>query len=141
MADAPERPLAGESEPDVEEVCRQIGRELLGIHIDTYGKGAAEAKVYIHEDSVLVILDGLELQKNEEFMIEKGMGANVVQIRSGFQEAIETTFRAAVERATGRKVVSFASITKLAPNYVAELFRLAPAEDPILADRGAVTDE
>jgi hypothetical protein len=42
-----------------------------------------------------------------------------------YQQAIETTFRAAVERATGRRVVSFASITKLSPHYVVEVFRLA----------------
>ena len=45
------------------------------------------------------------------------------------EQAIETTFRSAVERATGRRVVSFASATKLAPNYVVEVFRLGPAKD------------
>jgi uncharacterized protein YbcI len=110
-------------------VEEEIGRELLAIHHDTYGKGAAEVLVYLHDDSVLVILDGLELQQNEEFMIGAGMADKVVQIRTSFQEAIETTFRAAVERATGRRVISFASITKLDPNYAAEVFRLAPAEE------------
>ena len=48
--------------------------------------------------------------------------------------AIETTFRAAVERATGRRVVSFASVIKLDPNYSVEIFRLGEAGDVPLAE-------
>jgi hypothetical protein len=43
-----------------------------------------------------------------------------------FQEAIETTFSSAVERATGRRVIAFLSQTNLDPNFAVEIFRLAP---------------
>ena len=42
-----------------------------------------------------------------------------------YEAAIETTFQAAVERATGRRVVSFVSATKLSPNYAVEIFHAA----------------
>jgi uncharacterized protein YbcI len=108
-------------------VEQQLSRELLGIHTESYGRGAGRARVHILDDMVVCLLDDLELLPNEEFLIGAGHGHAVIDVRGQYQQAIETTFTAAVERATGRRVVSFASITKLDPNYVVELFRLGPA--------------
>jgi hypothetical protein len=82
------------------------------------------------------MLDELELLPHEEFMIDAGRADTVVEIRMHYQQAIETIFRAAVERATARRVVSFASITKLSPNYVVDVFRLGPRKDAPLPDAG-----
>jgi len=106
-----------------------LAEELLAIHIDSYGKGAGRTTVHLLDDAVICFLDDLELQRSEHFLIEAGRGDTVTQVRSDYQAAIETTFRAAVERATGRRVISFASVTKLSPNYVIEIFRLAPREE------------
>lgn len=109
-----------------------IARELLAIHEDTYGASAEAVKVLLSEDAVVVIFDGLELQRSEEFLIESGRGDSVITVRGQFQQAIEGTYRAAVERSTGRSVVSFASVTKLDPNYAVEIFRLDPrTNDPL----------
>jgi uncharacterized protein YbcI len=104
----------------------QLARDLLQIYEDSYGVGADVVKVLSDENAIVVFLDGLRLQRNEEFLVEQGQGDQVVQTRQQFQQAIETPFRAAVERATGRRVVSFASITMLDPTYAIEIFRLAP---------------
>ena len=106
-------------------VERALAIELLRIHEESYGKGAREARVHVLGDIVFCLLDGLELLPNEDFLIGAGKGDAVVDVGMRYQQAIETTFRAAVERATGRRVVSFASITKLSPHYVVEVFRLA----------------
>lgn len=108
---------------------RALGEELMKLHKASYGKGAQTVRVHIDDDMVVCLLDDIELLPNEEFMIGAGQGDAVIDIRSRYQSAIETTFRAAVERSTGRRVVSFASITKLSPNYVVELFRLGPAKE------------
>jgi hypothetical protein len=50
----------------------------------------------------------------------------VLNLRSKYQQAIETTFSAAVERATGRRVIAFASHTVLHPHFAVEIFRLEP---------------
>jgi uncharacterized protein YbcI len=107
---------------------RQIGEELLALHRAAYGKGAGKVRVHILDDLVILILDELELMPNEEFLIGEGEGEAVIQVRSRYQQAIEGPFRAAVERGTGRRVISFASNTKLDPNYAIELFRLGPKE-------------
>lgn len=110
--------------PDTAQVEQQLSEELLRLHCESYGKGATESHVYIHDDLVVCMLDDLELLPNEEFLLDSGMGDGVIEVRGRYQQAIETTFRAAVERITGRRVTSFASVTKLEPNYVVEIFRL-----------------
>ena len=111
------------------EAERQIGEELLRLHSEAYGKGAGKVRVHIMDDLVILVLDELELMPNEEFMIGEGEGDAVIHIRSRYQQAIEMPFRAAVERGTGRRVISFASNTKLDPNYAIEIFRLGPEVD------------
>jgi uncharacterized protein YbcI len=90
--------------------------------------------VTLTDDVVYCLLDGIELLPNEEFMVDAGRGDAVVRIRLEYQQAIEATFRAAVERATGRRVVSFASVTKLSPHYVVEIFRLRPRKQSALPE-------
>jgi len=116
-----------------QDVERALADELLRIHLETYGKGAGSAKALVSDDIIVVMLDDLELLANEEFLVGAGEAQAVIEVRGRYQQAIETTFRGAVERATGRRVVSFASVTKLDPNYAVEIFRLG-------ARRGEVGD-
>jgi uncharacterized protein YbcI len=110
-------------------ITDELARELLAVHEDSYGKSAESIRVHLLEDDVIVFLDGIELQRNEEFLIEKGRSDLVLATRSGFQQSIETTFRAIVERATGRTVTAFLSATSLDPPFCVETFRLAPLPD------------
>lgn len=124
------------SDNDPRVVEDALGADLMRIHRESYGAGAQSSKVIISDDAVIVFLDGLELVPSEAFMIGEGHGDAVIELRGRYQQAIESSFRAAVERATGRRVVSFASITRLDPNYAAEIFRLGPATDtPELEER------
>src|SRR5205085_7312584 len=122
-------PVSDEHGP-VQDVEVAIATELVRILEDSYGTGAGFAKAYINDENVVVFFDDLKLQRSEEYLISAGEGKAVTDVRHHYQQAIETTFRAAVERATGRRVISFASITKLDPNYAVEIFRLGPAEEP-----------
>lgn len=119
-----------ESQVARHDVERALADELLAIHVDNYGKGAGSVKALISEDLIVVMLDDLELQRSEEFLIESGQGRGVIEVRGQFQQAIQTSYRAAVERATGRRVTSFASVTKLDPNYAVEIFRLGDRVQP-----------
>jgi uncharacterized protein YbcI len=113
--------------PSPEAVANGIARGLVAIHHDSYGSAAQDAHVHIVGNMVVAILDDIELLPNEEFMIEHGQAETVKQLRDSFQKAIEPTFRAAVERATGRRVTGFASHTQLEePRFAVEIFRLAP---------------
>jgi uncharacterized protein YbcI len=112
-----------------------LGAELLQIHQESYGATAREVRVHVLEDAVVCFLDGLQLMPSEQFLIEAGRSEAVIEVRSQYQQAIKPTFCAAVERATGRRVVSFISATKLSPTYAVEIFRLAPERPPPSDDR------
>jgi uncharacterized protein YbcI len=113
--------------PSAEAVADEICRDILAIHRESYGRTADEAHAYVLDDTVIVLLDGPELLPNEEFLIRQGHEEAVANLRTQYQKAIEPTFRAAVERATGRRVVGFASHIQLEePRFMAEIFRLEP---------------
>ena len=126
----PDQPLDPEPDPrqeapDAEAIAAELRDEIAAIHRDSYGKGAVEVKAHLLDNVIVVILEGLELLPNEEFMIEQGQAGAVGELRRQFQLAIEPTFRAAAERATGRRVVAFVSHTHLEePRFAVEVFRL-----------------
>jgi uncharacterized protein YbcI len=121
-------PQPGEvARPTAEEIADEICRDLLAIHTGAYGRAAASAQAHLLGDTVIVLLDGLELLPNEEFLISQGHEEVVATVRTQYQKAIGPTFRAAVERATGRRVIGFASHVQLEePRFMAEIFRLEP---------------
>jgi uncharacterized protein YbcI len=124
--EGPEDPGGRRREPPSEaEVRDEISREILRIHDESYGKGASAAHTYLGNGYVVVVLDDPELLPNERFLLENGKHDTVVQVRTQYQHAIQASFRAAVERATGRKVIGFASMTNFNDHpFVAEIFKL-----------------
>jgi uncharacterized protein YbcI len=122
----PGRPDDRREPPSASEVSEEISREILRIHEESYGKGAGQAHAFVGEDFVTVVLDDLELLPNEKFLVEHGDQETVLQVRSQYQRAIRASFSAAIERATGRSVIGFASTTSMGePPFAAEIFRLA----------------
>jgi uncharacterized protein YbcI len=114
--------------PSPDAVAGGIVRDIRAIQRDSYGRAAQDVKAHLVDDTVIVILDDLELLPNEKFMIEQGMADPVRRLRDSFQKAIEPTFRAAVERATGRRVIGFSSHSQVdeEPRFAVEVFRLEP---------------
>ena len=111
--------------PSEQEVINEISREILRIHEESYGKGAGKAITFLVENFVTVVLDDPELLPNEKFLIDNGKHDTVMQVRTQYQHAIQASFRAAIERAIGRKVIGFASTTSVdEPRFVAEIFKL-----------------
>jgi uncharacterized protein YbcI len=115
------------AQPTGPEVTDAICADILAIHRDSYERGAERVQAHVLDDTIVVLLDGLELLPNEELLIEHDRVDAVANLREQFQKAIEPTFRAAVERATGRRVVGFASHFEFseAP-FAVEIFRLGP---------------
>jgi len=111
--------------PTQEQVHEEIGREIMRIHEESYGKGARRAVVVVQGDWVVVVLDEIELLPNEKFLLEKGKGDTVTQVRAQYQLAVQSSFSAAIERATGRTVIGFTSATSIEePRFVVETFKL-----------------
>jgi uncharacterized protein YbcI len=114
-------------EPTDRQVAAEIGEELLRIHHESYGQGAETVQTHFVGDTVIVVMDGLQLLPAEDLLVHNGMDDAVAVVRSQYQKAIEPTFRAAVERSAGRRVVAFSSHVHLhEPRFAVEIFRLAP---------------
>jgi uncharacterized protein YbcI len=95
------------------------------LQLESSGRSAEEARVYLSEDLVVVLLHGLELLPNERYLVENGRAEAVVAVRDQFQQAIGASFRAIVERATGQLVCGFTSHVQVDEEpYAVEVFRL-----------------
>ena len=108
-----------------EAVREEIAQEILKVQENTYGVGARAIKVDVLDDTVLVVID-VELAVSEQTLLNAGHGDAVKAAREAFQDAIASTFKAIVERATGRRVDSFVSHMSVEGPYAVELFRLHP---------------
>ena len=115
------------SSPGIAAMEAEICREVLAIHIESYSRAPANVRAHLWDDTVIVLLDGLELQPNEEFLIAEGHPEQVTSVRNRFQQTISANFEAVVERATGRRVVGFMSQQHVdEPRFAVEIFRLEP---------------
>jgi uncharacterized protein YbcI len=110
---------------DREAAASEISSEILQVHEESYGSGAHEIKTHLLEDLVLIVID-VELTPAEETLLASDNAIQVKRNREDFEAIIEATFRAIVERITGRRVESFLSAMSMDPLFSVELFRLAP---------------
>jgi uncharacterized protein YbcI len=117
--------MTDRSSPAESDVIDEIARELLRVLEESYGTGATETHVHVSGDFVLVVLD-IVLTPAERTLLDAGHADAVKATRESYQTAIAPTFKAIVERATGRTVSGFMSSMSIDPLYAAEIFRLAP---------------
>lgn len=120
--------MSGADERGVDRAVAEaaISEQITTIHTESYDTPVKRAVTHVLDDLVVVVLD-IELSMIETRMIEFGNGNLVHELRHAVQLAEAASFRAVVERATGRRVVAFASHTHLDPPFASELFRLGPS--------------
>lgn len=115
--------MSPESTPTQQDVCSTISEEMVRIHDDSYGPGNATATTYVLDDYVLSVLD-VDLMPSEKLLVSAGREDLVHLARREFQRAIDSTYIAAIERATGRTVEAFVSDIHVEPAFAFELFKL-----------------
>lgn len=104
-----------------------ISQAIVRIHAEHYGKGATQAKTYAWDDLVVTVLRDV-LTTAERTLIEVDKAETVRSVRTTFQFTMEATFRAAIERLTGRRVLSFMSQVDPQNGLGVEVFLLEPVE-------------
>jgi uncharacterized protein YbcI len=110
---------------EVEKAEIEISREIERVHDEAYGGGLRNVNVQVMDDLVVVVMD-VDFNRAESTLVDAGYAESVRKSREEFQSAIAPTFKAIVERATGRTVDAFASRMMMDPPWSAEVFRLAP---------------
>lgn len=136
MHDREPRPLTSLQPPAIDGVLRSaISQAVVRIHADAYGKGATQAKTYVWDNLVVTVLRDV-LTVAERTLIDVDRADTVRDVRMTFQFGLEQTFRAAVERLTGRRVHSFMSQVDPANGLSVEIFLLEPLGGEGGADDG-----
>jgi uncharacterized protein YbcI len=104
-----------------------ISQAVVRIHAEHYGKGATQAKTYAWDNLLVTVLRDV-LTTAERTLVAVGRTDTVREVRTTFQFTMEQTFCAAVERLTGRRVLSFRSQVDPVNGLGVEVFVLEPLE-------------
>jgi uncharacterized protein YbcI len=104
-----------------------ISQAVVRIHAEHYGKGATQAKTYAWDNLLVTVLRDV-LTTAERTLVAVGRTDTVREVRTTFQFTMEQTFCAAVERLTGRRVLSFMSQVDPVNGLGVEVFVLEPLE-------------
>ena len=101
-----------------------VANEIVRLKAQYYGKGPTEAKAYLNDETLVVVLKG-GLTTVEKTLLDAGDAALVRQVRLRFQEVMEQSFIDAVHRLTRQKVATYMSQIVFDPDFCFEFFVLA----------------
>ena len=101
-----------------------VANEIVRLKAQYYGKGPTEAKAFLNDETLVVVLKG-GLTTVEKTLLDAGDAALVRQVRLRFQEVMEQSFIDAVHRLTRQKVATYMSQIVFDPDFCFEFFVLA----------------
>lgn len=104
-------------------ITAEVSNAMVGLKKKFYGRGPNKAKTFINDNYVFCVLDG-GLTPNERTLLDAGEHRLVRQYRLRFQEVMKGPTTEAVERITGRKVVTYHSQILFEPTVAVEVFIL-----------------
>lgn len=113
---------------DDDAMLQAINDELVALHRRHYHRAPVTAKTQLLGDDLVACVMGGVYTEVEKTMIELQRRAVVQDVRSTFQNVMEHRFIEAVERLSGRRVVSFTSNSHVGPDLEIELFFLEAAD-------------
>jgi uncharacterized protein YbcI len=102
-----------------------ISNGLVKLLSDSFGRGPMKAKTFVVDDYVLCVFEDL-LTKAEETLLANGREDVVRRMRLDYQTVMADEFKAVVESATGREVLTYQSQIAFDPPTGFEIFVLKP---------------
>ncbi len=105
-----------------------IATEIVSIMAQQTGRGPTKSRAFVHDDLVVCLLEQ-GMTKAETKLVAAGEEQTVNEMRSTFQRVMREELVAAVERLTGRTVLSFMSANDASTDTAAEIFVVAPAAE------------
>ena len=118
---APNTPLTGD------QLLAAVTDAMVALHRRYHHRAPVTAKTLLLDDELLVCVLGGVYTEVEKTTIELQRATVVQGTRSAFQAAMKHKFIAAVERLSGREVLSFTSNHHVGPDMEVEIFMLEPA--------------
>jgi uncharacterized protein YbcI len=114
---------AGEGSSPSGAAAADISNSIVHLFRTHYGRGPTKAKTYLFDDYVFCVLQNI-LTTSEQTLVEAGQHELVRKTRLSFQEVLKDEFMAAVEKATGRRVLAYHSQVVFEPDMGFEIFVL-----------------
>jgi uncharacterized protein YbcI len=105
-----------------EELLTAITESMVALHERYHHRAPVSAKTQMLGDDLLACVMGGVYTDVEKTMIELQRSTVVQETRSAFQNAMQHTFIAEVERLSGRDVLAFISNHHIGPDIEIELF-------------------
>ena len=99
----------------------ELSNEMVRIQKKFWGRGAVEAKSYMFDDFLLIVMRG-GLTVAEESMLAKGHEDEVRAFRQVWQNDMTPILTGMVEERTGCHVVNYQSQVMFDPDVVVEMF-------------------
>lgn len=111
-------------------VRAELSREMVRLYKEQFGRGPTKARTeFAGPDTVLCTLED-SMTPAERSLARHGEHQRLRDTRMYFQHATEHEFVGAVEKVLGRKVRAFISGMDTKHDVAAEVFYLAPEEEP-----------
>lgn len=131
---APNTPLSGD------QLLAAVTNAMVALHQRYHHRAPVTAKSLLLDDELLVCVLGGVYTDVEKTMIELERATIVQETRSAFQVAMKHKFIAAVERLSGRTVLSFISNHHVGPDVEVEVFMLKPSPHAAVESSAGRTD-
>ena len=99
----------------------RISNEMVRAQKEFFGKGPTEAKTYILDDMLIIVMRG-GMTTAEKTMLDFGHPDQVREFRQLFENEMTERLTGMIERLTQRKVVNYQSQVMFDPDIVVEMF-------------------
>jgi uncharacterized protein YbcI len=107
------------------ETLDALSRGIVRLKAELYGRGPEEARAFQNGEFVFCVMKG-GLTTVERTLLEAKDEPLVRNVRLRFQEQMGPRFIELVEEITGRRVLTYQSQILFDPDYIVEMFVLAP---------------
>jgi uncharacterized protein YbcI len=128
MSSSEQQPTSGADveDPRSDSTLREISKAMVKLYKEQFGRGPETVWTrYSGPDAIITVL-GNSLTPVERTMLQMGEEQRLRDIRTMFQHATESKFRAAVEEITARRVIGFMSGIDVHNDLSCEVFTLEP---------------
>ena len=109
-------------------LTRDLSRAMVALYKEYVGRGPTQARSYVQEDVITVVLQDT-MTKAEETLAAEDEEDLVRGVRRVFQGKFREDAVEIAERLTGRKVKAFLSDHAIDPDVAVEVFVLEPEDE------------
>jgi uncharacterized protein YbcI len=99
-----------------------ISTKIVAILREHYGRGPMNAKTYVLDDIIVVVMRGAGFTPLEQTIMDDDGADRVVAMRHEFQRVMAKRYKQTIKELTGRNVIAFLSQAHVEPDITIEVF-------------------